>query len=384
MKRIAVLTSGRQDWGILRSTCLALQADPRFELILLVGGMHLANGFGQTSALIEDDGLIPAQRLDWIQAGTTAVEQAGAAMPAVGAALAHHRPDALLLVGDRFETASAALAATLERVAVAHLHGGEVTSGAIDDALRNAITKLSHLHLVSHDEHARRVIAMGEASKAVHVVGAPGLDNAHRVDLPTRAEIEARLECLLPSPIVLVTLQPTTLASTTEAEAELESVRAAMLAVPATYVVTLPNNDPGSEEIRSRLGGAARDVGGLAVEALGDRLYWGMLHEADAMLGNSSSAIVEAPILRLPAVNVGARQLGRMRGDNVIDVESPTSEMVTAALRTALEPATRQRLAGTSSPYGDGRSAERIVSILAEWSVPRPPRKPPVQPVVAP
>jgi UDP-N-acetylglucosamine 2-epimerase len=176
---------------------------------------------------------------------------------------------------------------------------------------------------------------------------------------------------------VVVTLQPTTLATAEEADAELESVAAAMAAVRATYVVTLPNNDPGHERIRAALAAAARDVGGVAVEALGDRWYWGMLKVADAMLGNSSSAIVEAPMVWLPAVNVGDRQRGRVRGANVIDVEAPSPAATSRALEHALAPETRQRLQRMESPFGDGHSAERIVSILAEWAPPKPPQKRP-------
>jgi UDP-hydrolysing UDP-N-acetyl-D-glucosamine 2-epimerase len=376
--RVAVLTSGRQDWGILRSTCIALDGDARFELLLLVGGMHLADGFGHTSSLIAESGLVPVERLDWIVDGANATSQASAVVEVVGAALDRLHPDVLLLVGDRFETAAAALAATLSRVPIAHIHGGEVTSGAIDDALRNAITKLSHLHLVSHEEHADRVVAMGEDPETVHVVGAPGLDNVHRDDLPSRDELERLADHRVPAPMVLVTLQPTTLASQSEAAAELASILAAMAAVPATYVVSLPNNDPGHEPIRTALRAAAKDADGVAVEALGDRSYWGMLKTADAMLGNSSSGIIEAPVVNLPAVNVGSRQRGRVRGANVIDVDPPSPDGTIQALRTALTPATRQRLRGAASPFGDGRSAGRILSILAGWTPPKPPVKRPL------
>jgi UDP-hydrolysing UDP-N-acetyl-D-glucosamine 2-epimerase len=337
--------------------------------------MHLARDFGQTATFIEDAGLSPAERLAWIDDHANATSQAAAAVSAVGAALLRQLPDALLLVGDRFETAAAALAATLARVPIVHLHGGEVTAGAVDDALRNAITKLSHLHLVSHEQHAARVIAIGEAVETVHVVGAPGLDNVHRTDLPTRADLERHLGLELIPPVVLVTLQPTTLASAEAANAELKAVTAAMASVPATYIVTLPNNDPGHEQIRNGLVSAARDVRGLAVEALGDRWYWGMLKIADAMLGNSSSALVEAPVVQLPAVNVGDRQLGRLRGANVFDVQAPTPETTSRALQDALSRETRRRLEGMESPFGTGHSAERIVSILGTWTPPQPPRK---------
>lgn len=378
MMRLAVLTTGRQDWGILRSTCLALRDDPRFDLCLIVGGLHCAEPFGRTERLVIADGFETAERLDWIAESATPHGQAGRAVAAIGDALGRQSPDALLLVGDRFETAAAALAATLGRIPIVHLHGGEETAGAFDDALRHAVTKLSHLHLVSHADHARRVIAIGEAPETVHIVGAPGLDNLHRADLPGRAELEQDLGVELIPPVVVVTLHPTTLAPEGIAAAEVSAVIDAMDQVRATYVVTLPNNDPGAEPIREALRAAAQGDRRVAVDALGERQFWGMLRSADAMLGNSSAALIEAAALGLPAVNVGDRQQGRVRGDNVTDVPAADPDAIAAALRQALTPATRQHLAGAVSPFGDGRSAPRIVAILAAWTPPHPPRKAPV------
>jgi UDP-N-acetylglucosamine 2-epimerase (non-hydrolysing) len=376
--RLAVLTSGRQDWGVLRSTCLALREDRRFELCLIVGGMHCAAQFGRTEQLIAAEGFEPAERLDWIAGVATPHGQAGAALAAIGDALGRQDPDALLLVGDRFETAAAALAATLERIPIVHVHGGEETAGAFDDQIRNAVTKLSHLHLVSHRDHARRVIALGEAADTVHVVGAPGLDNLRRADLPGRAELERDLGIALTPPVVIVTMHPATLGLPSPAGDEVAAVLDAMDRVPATYVVTLPNNDPGAEAIRSALVAGAVGDRRVAVDALGERRYWGMLKLADAMVGNSSSAFIEAPAVGLPAVNVGDRQHGRLRGENVIDVLTADADGISAALREALTPATRRRMAGAPSPFGDGRSATRIIEVLASWTPPRPPRKAPV------
>jgi UDP-hydrolysing UDP-N-acetyl-D-glucosamine 2-epimerase len=383
-KRIAVLTSGRQDWGILRSTCLLLRDDERFDLRLLVGGMHCVAAFGQTERNVAADGFEVAERLDWIAEGASVTEESGAAMASVGAALRRQEPAALLLVGDRFETAAAAVAATIAGVPIVHLHGGEETEGAIDNALRHSITKLSHLHLTSHPNHRDRVVAIGEDPATVHVVGAPGLDNLHRDDLPDQAALEADLGRALPAPLVVVTVHPTTLrnghASTGSdiRDPDAGAVASAMTAVPANYVVTLPNNDPGHAATRSTMVEAAAATGGIAVEALGERRFWGLLRSADAILGNSSSALIEAAALGVPAVNVGQRQQGRLRGENVLDVPDGDPDRVIEALRTALDPTTRQRLSGTSSPYGDGRSAARIISILADWTPPNPPRKAPI------
>jgi UDP-hydrolysing UDP-N-acetyl-D-glucosamine 2-epimerase len=382
-RRVGVLTTGRQDWGILRSTCAAIQTHPGLTLDLLVGGTHLSVRHGRTIGRIRDEGFPVAAELDWLhgaesgghEADPWPEAQASGALALVGERLREHPVDALLLVGDRLETAAAALAATLATTPIAHLHGGEQTLGAFDDALRHAITKLSHLHLVSHEEHARRVIAMGEDPASVHVVGAPGLDNATRGDLPDRAALETALGIALRPPVVVVTVHPATL-DTNPAQAA-TAVAAAMRAVPATYVVTLPNTDPGAAAVRAAMLEVATATGGVAVDALGESRYWGLMRIADAMLGNSSSALIEAPAVGLPAVNVGDRQAGRRREANVLDVPADP-DAVAAALRTALTPAFRERAAAARPPLADGRAGERVAAIIAAWTIPRPPRKPPI------
>ena len=354
--RLAVLTTGRQDWGILRSTCLAL----RGEVVVLAGGMHLEARFGNTVQAIVDDGFTP-ERLRWAE-DDDVHRQAAQALRLVGEALVKHAPDALMLVGDRFETAAAALAATVSRVPIIHLHGGEETEGAFDNALRHAITKLADLHLVSHEHHAQRVIAMGEDPASVHVVGAPALDNLRRDDLANREELEKFLGISLAAPVVLVTMHPATLG---DPEAELSAMLAAMDRVPATYVITLPNTDPGAASIRARLVEAAQRPNRCAAEALGERRYFGMMRICDVMLGNSSSGIIEAPIGRLPVVNIGDRQKGRLRGGNVIDVPA-SADAVVDALRRALDPKFRAALP-EGGPFGDGRAAARIADIVKQW-----------------
>lgn len=371
MISLAVLTTGRQDWGILRSVCVALRGEPGVALSIYAGGMHLSSRHGATVDFVVGDGFEPVERLAWVDEAEGASAQAGLATKLVGEALARRRPDALVLLGDRFETAAAAMAATIERTPVAHLHGGEETAGAIDNALRHAITKMSHLHLVSHAEHARRVIAMGEDPSTVHVVGAPGLDNVLRTDLADRAELERHLGVRLEPPLVLVTLHPTTLGASAADEAR--AVTDAMRAVDATYVVTLPNADPNNEITRAALL-ATKGPRTVLVEALGERRFWGLLRVADAMLGNSSAAVIEAPVVQLPAVNVGARQDGRLRGANLVDAP-PDPEAVMRALRRALDPAFRRTLAGTTSPFGDGTAGARAAKILGAWTPPSPPRK---------
>ena len=368
-KRIAVLTTGRQDWGILRSTCVALKG--RCDLKIWAAGMACDPQFGDVSVHIAAEGFA-VTRLPWAHREGFPEEALADASRLIGGALKSSRCDALVLVGDRFETAAAALAATVLAVPVVHLHGGEETEGAFDNALRHAITKTAHLHFVSHPRYADRILQMGEPKETVHVVGAPGLDNLHRADLPTKSELEQTLGLRLEGPVVLVTVHPETLASSPAATAV--AVAAAMDAVPATYVVTLPNADPGAEEVRSVMMRAGSGPRRVAKSALGERNYWGLLKLADAVLGNSSSAVIEAPALYLPAVNVGDRQAGRIRGLNVIDV-GPDAAEVADALRKALAPEFRINARREPAPFGEGTAGRKIAQALLAWSPERPPKK---------
>lgn len=373
-RRIAVLSTGRQDWGIVREICRRLAGDVRFELLLMLGAMHGSRRFGLTREMVLADGFTPCAELNWIDDAQPLdpERQAGDAVWMTAQALHKHRPEALVLMGDRFETASAALGATMARIPIVHIHGGEETAGAIDNALRHAITKLSHLHFTSHPEHTARVIALGEDPETVHTVGAPGLDNLRRDDLPDRAELERFLGLELRAPVVLVTMHPATLGGDPAVEGR--AVADAMDTVDATYVITLPNVDPGSEPLRQVMLAAAAAPRRKAVEALGDRRYWAMMRLADAMLGNSSSGIIEAPAIGLPAVNVGERQKNRLRGGNVIDA-APNGEAIAQALGQALSPRFRAQAQAAPSPFGRGDATEKLIDVLRRWTPPNPPLK---------
>jgi len=372
VRRLAILTTGRQDYGILRSTIMLLRDAPEFDPLLWAGGMHLQPRFGAPLELLSQEGVVPARTLEFVAEPPEAAGDAGRAVAMVGQALAAERPDALLLVGDRSESLAAGLAATIAGVPIVHLHGGEETEGAIDNAFRHAITKLSHLHLVSHPTHAARVIQMGEDPDAVVVVGAPGLDNRFRGDLPSRDELEASLGIALEPPLVLVTMHPTTLGEFPDTE--VSALTDALDQITATYVVTAPNADAGGSAIRehwSRWAAGRRRV--ALVDTLGERRYWALLREAAAMVGNSSSGIIEAPAAGLPAVNVGDRQKGRLRTGGVIDVPAQ-AQAVAAAVRQALETG-RSASAVSGHGYPAGPAGPRIVEALRRWSPCRPPRK---------
>ena len=366
-----MLTTGRQDYGILRSTIVLLRDDAEIRARVWAGGMHLRERFGRPLALLAADGVEPARELDFLGEPPEPAEDAARALAAVAAALRADRPDALLLVGDRSETLAAGMAAALAGVPIVHLHGGEETEGAVDNASRHALTKLSHLHLVSHERHAARVRQLGEPPESVIVVGAPGLDNLCRLDLPSRTDVATSLGHPLPDPLVLVTVHPATLGD--DPEAEVRAVAQAMATWPATYVVTQPNADGGGAAIRRFWAEWARGRPNVVlVDALGETRYWALLREAAAVVGNSSSGIIEAPAAGVPAVNVGDRQRGRLRFGRVIDAPA-RADAVAEALRAALDGAAD----ATAEPagYPAGPAAPRIVAALRGWRPPRPPRK---------
>lgn len=367
---LAVLTTGRQDFGVLRSSLRLLAADPRFHLRLFVGGMHLQPRFGTTIDMVRSEGFEVAREIPFLHEPPDASADFARAASLVAAALRDESPDALLLVGDRTETLAAAAAATLARIAIAHLHGGEESEGAIDNACRHAITKLSHLHLVSHADHAKRVRQMGERDESVIVVGAPGLDNLYREDLPGRDELSLYFSMPLPDPLVTVTVHPTTLGEAPLAE--VAAVAEAMDAVAATYVITAPNSDSGGEAIRKYWSDWTRGrANAVMSDALGERAYWGLMRESRVVLGNSSSGIIEAPAAGAAVVNVGDRQRGRFRYGSVTDVPAHAG-----AIRAALEQAIGAARPGPGATgYPAGPAAPRIIAALAAWKVEAHPRK---------
>lgn len=367
---MAVLSTGRQDLGILRTTLAGLLASDRIEARVWAGGMHLQPRFGVRLSAFEEAKLPVHRCVEFVAEPPEPVGDAARAVREVGDALGEEQPDALLLVGDRAETVAAGIAATIARVPIAHIHGGEETEGATDNAFRHALTKLSHLHLVAHAEAAARVIQMGEEPSSVHVVGAPGVDHLYREDLPLRASIAAELGHALPDPLVLVTVHPATLGD--GPLAEVTAVAQAIERVPATYVVSRPNSDEGGDRINEFwTTWAAGRANVVVVDALGADRYWALLREAAAVLGNSSSGILEAPWARVPVVNVGDRQRGRLRVGSIADVQAD-SEAIAGALRAAL---TRRGAAVADDRFPVGPAGPRIVSVLESWKIPRPPRK---------
>jgi len=367
-RAIGVVTVSRSDYGHLIPVLQAIRDCPGLTLQLLVGGMHLVPAFGNTVRAIEADGWAIAERIDLLDpddAPAAVAASIGRGVEGFAHAYARQRPDIVVVLGDRFEMLAAAVAALPFALPVAHIHGGEVTEGAIDNQMRHAITKLSHLHFASAPSHARRIVDMGEEPWRVHDVGAPGLDRLARFAPSSRAELAATLRIPADDRWLLVTYHPVTL-EYADALAQLEEVLAAVDKVDATAIITAPNADTAGRTLLRRLEEfAARTPRARLVASLGEQRYLSLLHHADVMVGNSSSGLIEAPSFALPVVNVGSRQDGRLRGDNVRDVP-PERDAIVRGIDVALAPGFREHLRGRPNPYGDGRAAERIVRVLRD------------------
>lgn len=366
-RTVAVVTTSRADYSHLYWVLRELQEHPRIELRLIVTAAHLAEEFGRAVEEIEADGFRVDERIECLAASDDDVgmaETIGTAVLGLAEALGRMRPDLLLLVADRHELLAPAAVALALRIPIAHVEGGEVSEGAVDDAVRNAVTKLSHLHFTPTEAARRRVLAMGEEEWRVHRVGAPSLDHLRRSRLPGREEIEKTLGVELDEPSLLVAYHPVTIARDTLRETD--ALFAALERLPHQLLFVFPNADAGSRRLvrRARELCRSRDRAHLFVN-LNPVVYWGLLRQVSAMVGNSSSGIMESPSIPLPTVNVGIRQQGRERAANVLDAAAEP-EAILEAVETALDPRFRQELQGLDNPYGDGRAAERIVEVLAE------------------
>ncbi len=366
MRTLAVVTVGRSDYGIYLPLLRAIQADPELRLWLFASGMHLSPEFGLTVKGIEADGFEIAERVEMLLSADTPeaiAKSIGLGVIGFAQTFAKNRPDVLVVLGDRFEMYTAALAALPFRIPVAHIHGGELTEGAMDDALRHSMTKLSHLHFVSTEEYARRVAQLGEEPWRIVVSGAPGLDNLRSVQFLAAEELRKQYGIHFDPPPLLATFHPVTLESE-QTQWQVDELLAALDTVGLPVVFTMPNADTSRTVIRGRLAEYARSHGRVwNLDNLGTQGYFSLMRLAAAMVGNSSSGILEAPSFELPVVNIGARQKGRVRAANVIDVGYGRTEIVNG-IRKSLSPAFRESLKGLKNPYGDGHAAERIVQYL--------------------
>lgn len=369
IRRICAVTGTRAEYGLLRWLLQDLKNDSRVELRIVAAGMHLAPEFGLTYKEIEADGFTVDRKLEMLLASDSGVgmaKSAGLGLLGFADAYADLRPDLLVLLGDRFEILAAASAALLMRIPIAHIHGGELTEGAVDDAIRHAVSKMAALHFAAAEPYCRRLIQMGEPPQRVHNVGGLGVDAILRTPKMERAELEASLGFTFGERNLLVTFHPAT-AEDGDPLAQCEELLAALDTLPdCKLIITLPNADAGGRAIAARLTeyAQARPERVCAHTSLGARRYLSCLALVDGVVGNSSSGLLEAPVFGIGTVNIGSRQQGRLRAASVIDCP-PEREAIAAAIARLFSDNFRNQLAGIYNPYGQGGAAARIAQVLA-------------------
>ena len=370
MKKIAILTATRAEYGLLAPVIKKLDMEPEIDVRVVVTGMHLCGEFGMTVNEIRQDGVHIDREIDIrIDSDTPAGISKTMSRALAGFAdyFAENRPDALMVLGDRYETLAVCIAAMNERIPIIHLHGGEATLGAVDEAIRNAITKMSYLHFTATEEYRKRVIRMGEAPDRVFMSGAVGVENALGVERMSKGELEQSLGCELGDSFAVLTFHPVTLENNT-AQNQIDELIKAMEKYPdITFLCTKANADVDGKIINESLRQCAdthRNV--LLYDSLGVRRYLSALSYAEFVIGNSSSGIIEVPSFGIPTINIGDRQKGRIQAESVINCE-PLFEDIADAIEKARSLQFRNHIRNISNPYGDGKASDVIVDVTKDF-----------------
>lgn len=369
MKKICVVTGARAEYGLLRWVLDGIVKSPELDLQLVVTGMHLSPEFGFTVNAIESDGFIIDRKVEMLLSSDTAVgvtKSMGVGMIGFADTLAELEPDLLLILGDRYEIFVAAASSMIARIPIAHLHGGETTEGAIDESMRHAITKMSHLHFVAAEGYRRRVIQLGEQPKHVFNVGGLGIDNIRRLELFSREKLEGAIEFKLEKRNLLITFHPVTLEVGSSAN-QLDELFAALADLKDTGLIfTMPNADSEGREIFHKIKlFCDQNPKARLYNSLGQLLYLSCIKHVDGVVGNSSSGLTEVPSFKVGTINIGDRQRGRLKAASVIDCD-PRRESINAALEHLFSSEFKASLSQVKNPYGNGGAADNIITVLEE------------------
>jgi GDP/UDP-N,N'-diacetylbacillosamine 2-epimerase (hydrolysing) len=369
-KDICFVTGTRAEYGLLRPLMQRVARDDAMSLRIIATGAHLSPEFGNTYRAIEEDGFEITKKIEILLSSDTSCavnKSIGLGIISFGEYFSDNRPDLVILLGDRFETFAAATAAAITKLPIAHIHGGETTEGAADEFLRHSITKMSQLHLTSTEEYARRVVQMGEDPRRVHNVGALGVENILNLPLLSRRAFEERLGLDPGEKYALITFHPATLEKTA-AGAQFSEILAALDGMPDLKLVfTKANADSGGRAINALIDEfvARRPSRGLCYDNMGQILYLSAMKHCALVIGNSSSGIIEAPSLRVPTVNIGSRQKGRVQARSIINC-APLRGEVSEAIRKSLDPTFLRSLVGIANPYGDGSTSQKILALVKD------------------
>lgn len=367
MRKICVVTGTRAEYGLLYHAMKRIAEDAELLLQLCVTGMHLSPDFGFTYQQIEADGFSIDEKIDIQLSSDSAVgisKSMGLAMIGFAEAFERLNPDLLLVLGDRFEVFAAVSAAQVARIPVAHCHGGETTEGVIDEAFRHCITKMSHLHFTAAEEYTKRVIQLGEAPERVFTIGALGIENINKLGLLSREELEESIDFRMGKVSFLVTFHPVTLDNSSAASQFKELLKALDQFPEARIIFTKPNADTGGRVLIKLIDEyVAQSARAAAFISLGQLRYLSAMQHTHAVIGNSSSGLLEAPSFKKPTVNIGDRQQGRLKAESVIDCE-PEENSIAAAIKMALSARFKEKIQNVRNPYGEGNPSKELVSVL--------------------
>ena len=371
-RKICVITGSRAEYGLLRWVMQEIKESEKLELQLIACGMHLPEAFGSTLTEIENDGFKVNYKVDILDSidsslGVTSAISRG--LVGFAEAFESLKPEVIVVLGDRFEIFSAVTAALIAKIPVAHIHGGEITIGAFDDALRHCITKMSHLHFVATQEYKNRVVQLGENPKTVFVVGGLGIENINKLTLLSKPELEKALNLKFENKSLLVTFHPVTLDKITPLEQVNELLVALDELKDTTLIFTSPNADPGGSKIRKQIVGFVdKKSNAHFFASLGQLKYLSCLAHVNGVVGNSSSGILEAPGLKKGTINIGDRQKGRTQSTSIINC-LPNKESILEALETLFSDEFQKSLSSTINPYGVGNSSKEVVEVLNSISL---------------
>lgn len=371
-RKICVITGTRAEYGLLRWVMQGIKDDPELTLQIIATGMHLSPEFGLTYREIEKDGFRIDRKVEMLTSSDTSVgiaKSMGLGLVGFADALNELIPDLIVVLGDRFEIFSAVAAAMVARIPVAHLHGGETTQGAFDEAFRHSITKMSHLHFVAAQEYRQRVIQLGEQPERVFLVGGLGIDNIKRLKLLGRAELESSLGFKLEQKTLLITFHPVTLEMSTAVNQMNELLAALENLNDTGLIFTLPNADTDGRALIGMVEQfVAKHANARSFTSLGQLRYLSCISHVDGVVGNSSSGLIEVPSFRKGTINIGDRQRGRLQAASVINCE-PNRQSIGTALERLYATDFQASLEQIPSPYGEGGASEKVVATIKHYSL---------------
>jgi GDP/UDP-N,N'-diacetylbacillosamine 2-epimerase (hydrolysing) len=371
-RKICVFTGTRADYGLLRWVMQDIALAPDLDLQIIVTGMHLSPEFGLTWREIEKDGYEINRKVEMLTSSDTPVgitKSMGLGMIGFSDALAELDPDLVVLLGDRFEIFAAATAAMVARIPVAHIHGGEVTEGVIDEAIRHSISKMSHLHFVASEEYRQRVIQLGESPERVFMVGGVGIDNIMQLKLLDRASLEESLDWSLGMKSLIITFHPVTLEKATAQEQMSELLEALSELQDTRLIFTLPNADTDGRILIDQIEDfVSCNDNAKVYKSLGQLRYLSCIAHVDGVVGNSSSGLLEVPSFCKGTINIGDRQRGRLQAASIINCLPQRGE-IRAALKHLYSPVFQETLAKVRNPYGEGGASEKIVETIRTYNL---------------